>query len=65
MYIVNPEEIEDKISMKRWIAKYFIDNNVPVLSQDGDTVYFANSSLFKEYFKKAPFYVKIFMEFAS
>lgn len=61
MYIVNPENIENKVSMKSWIAKYFIDNDIPVLSQDGDIIYFANSSLFKECLNKAPFYIKIFL----
>lgn len=63
MYITNPEEIENKISMRRWIAKYFIDHNVPILSQNGDIVYFANSSLFRDCWSNAPFYIKLFMEF--
>lgn len=63
MYITNPKKIENKISLKKLIAKYFINNNVPVLSQNNNVVYFADSFLFRRCLKNAPFYIKLLIDF--
>jgi len=58
MYIINPEKIDNKVKCNKIVAKYFLDKNVPLLSQQGNIYYFANSELFKDVSNSAPFWVK-------
>jgi len=61
MYIVNPKVIKNKIKCRGAVAKYFITQNIPVLSKDGSDYYFADSEIFKEALYYAPSWVKILM----
>ncbi len=62
MYIINHESIKNKVKTKGLVTKYFMDQNIPVLSIDGDITYFANSELFREVLEFSPIWIKLWMK---
>lgn len=58
MYILNPESVKHKVKCKKMIAQYFINKDIPLLSQVGEYYYFAESDLFKSAYTESPFWVK-------
>ena len=58
LYIINPDKIDGKIKYHSWIAKYLMDNNVPLLSYDKGIYWFADSLLLHEILENAPLWVK-------
>jgi hypothetical protein len=58
MYIINPYKIDGKIKYHSWVAKYLMDNNVPLLSYDRGIYWFADSALVHEILENAPMWVK-------
>jgi hypothetical protein len=64
MYIINPEKIKNKIKTKGLISKYFIEQNIPVLSKDRDITYFADSELFRKALGFSPMWIKLLMKFS-
>lgn len=65
MYIVNPQSVKNKKAFKGLVAKYILDQNIPILSQDGDIYYFADSGLLEEALSYAPLWVKVLMKITS
>lgn len=60
MYVVNPETLKNQYECNSIIAKYLMDNNIPLLAQQCGIFYFANTDALKNELEKMPFWLRVY-----
>jgi hypothetical protein len=57
MFIVNQENIKNKIQVNNRLAKYLIKHEVPILAYEDGKYYFADTEIVQKLIKEKPWYI--------
>jgi len=64
MFILNPEEIKNKVGFKKKVSNYLESHGVPLLAIKGDIHYYRDTDLLNDVLKSSPIWVKWAKKFA-
>lgn len=61
MFILNPDNLQKKVSFKQIVTKYLLSHEIPVLSHRDGSYYFSDTDELKQILNESPWYIKLFI----